>query len=198
MYFQYAIKTKFREGRQSPHKNLLDYSTEKFGKELVEDIRSLLRILLLFLPLPMFEALHVQMGSRWTFQAKQMNGDTGFMVIKPDQMQMTNSYLVLIMIPLFEMVVYPFLRPFGLRRPLQKMVIGCILNGMAFVFAALVQFQIETTSKNTVNILWQLPQYIALTSAEVMFKPVGYGAYIGTLTTNRCEFLLLILSYSSL
>lgn len=154
---------------------MLDYSIDKYGDQLVEDIRILLRILVLYLPLPIFWTLFEQRGSRWTFQAKQMNGNIGFYTIQPDQIQMMNPLLVLIMIPLFESVVYPGLKRFGLRRPLQKMVIGGVLAALSFVIAGIIQFRIETSPKNTVHILWQLPQYFVLTAGEILFCPVGLG-----------------------
>ena len=46
-------------------------------------------------------------GSRWTFQATRMNGDIGTYTIKPDQMSVVNPLLILILIPLFESVMYP-------------------------------------------------------------------------------------------
>ena len=85
---QNAITTKIREGHRNPRENLLDYSIDKYGEQLVGDIRTLLRILVLYLPLPIFWTLFEQRGSRWTFQAKQMNGDIGFFTIQPDQIQM--------------------------------------------------------------------------------------------------------------
>ena len=50
-------------------------------------------------------------GSRWTFQATRMNGETfGLFTILPDQMQVANPVLILLFIPLFDYVVYPLLR----------------------------------------------------------------------------------------
>lgn len=66
--FQHAFTTKWRERRVNPRKNLLDYSVDKYGAELVGDIRRLSRILVLYLPLPLFWTLYDQKGSRWTIQ----------------------------------------------------------------------------------------------------------------------------------
>lgn len=164
---------KIRDGCRNPRKNLLDYSMDKYGEQLVDDVKALLRIFILYLPLPIYSTLNAQSGSRWTFQAKLMNGDIGFYHLKPDQMQMINPLLILFFIPLFEAVIYPFLKRFGLRQPLQKMVIGGILTAIAFVLAGLVQFQIEAAPKHTVHMLWQFPQYIVLTVGELMFSQIG-------------------------
>lgn len=170
---QYAIATKFRDGSRKPRENLLDYSIDKYGHELVNDTRILLKILMLYLPLPFFWALFDQQGSRWTFQADKMNGDIGFYVIKPDQMQLVNPLLILIFIPLFDVILYPLLSKIGIRRSLQKLTLGGILAGVAFVSSALVQFHIDASPEKSVSILWLVPQYVIITLAEVMFSVTG-------------------------
>lgn len=107
------------------HKNLLDNSIEKYGAELVNDIRTLLRLTLLFVPFPIIWSLFDQLGSRWVFQSEKLNGAIGSFTILPEQMQVVNPLLVLILIPLFEALVYPLLRRIGFEgRPLQRITIG--------------------------------------------------------------------------
>lgn len=145
----------------------------------MNDIRALLGILLLYLPLPLFWGLFEQQGSRWTLQAKLMNGDQGFIDIKPDQMQLANSLFVLTFIPLFNYLLYPILNKLGIGRPLQKMFLGGILAGVAFLLSAILQFHIESLEKiegkdiYPVNMLWQIPQYVVMTMGEVMFSVTG-------------------------
>lgn len=175
-HLQHAITTKvtaIRKGRLDSRKKLLDYSIDKYGEQLIRDIRTLLRILILHLPLPIYYLLYAQTGSRWIFQAKQMNGDLGFYVVKPNQFQLVEPLMLLIMIPIFNTVIYAVLRRIGIRRPLQKMVIGGASMGVSFVFAGLVQYNIESSAKNTVHMLWQLPQYFAVVVGDIMFNVVG-------------------------
>ncbi|XP_055305343.1 peptide transporter family 1-like, partial [Sitodiplosis mosellana] len=101
-----AISTKYRERSTNPRENLLDYSIDKYGAQLVSETRVMLKILLLYLPLPFFWSLFDQQGSRWTFQANKMNGDLGFYTIKPDQVQMINPLMILTFIPVFEACLY--------------------------------------------------------------------------------------------
>lgn len=82
-------------------------------------------VLFLYIPLPIFWALFDQQASRWTLQATRMNGQLGAFTIKPDQIQVINPLLVILMIPVFEYVIYPFLTKIKLfHRPLQRMTIG--------------------------------------------------------------------------
>ena len=103
----------------------MDYAKEKYDNGVVEDVKCLLKVLWMYLPLPMFWALfdqlvvivpgnffssrhrHIFQGSRWTFQATRMNGSIGSFSIKPDQMQLLNPALILLLIPLFDMFIYP-------------------------------------------------------------------------------------------
>lgn len=164
-----------RKGRSNPRQHFLDYSIEKYGEDLVDETRKLLKLLVLYIPLPFFWALFEQQGSRWTFQANKMNGDLGFYTIQPDQMQMINSLFILILIPFFDVVVYPLLNKIGLRQPVRRMAFGGILAAVAFLISALVQFKIESSPEKTVNMLWLVPQYVVITMGEVMFSITGYA-----------------------
>jgi solute carrier family 15 (oligopeptide transporter), member 1 len=109
------------------------------------ETKILLNVLVLYLPLPLFWALFDQQGSRWTFQATRMDGDLGFYTIKPDQMQVINPLLILVFIPLYEVIFYPLLNLVGVRRPLQKITLGGILAGVAFLCSMFVEINLEKT-----------------------------------------------------
>lgn len=103
-----------------------------------------------------------------------MDGDIGFFVVKPDQITTLNSVLVLVFIPLFNVVVYPLLRKVGIRQLLQKMATGGILVVIAFLLAAWVELKIEAAPAKSINMLWLVPQLVALSIGEVMFCVPGY------------------------
>ena len=62
----FAIKAKIL-GIKSQH--WLDPALDKYSPSLVHDTKILLRILVLFIPVPLYWALYEQQASRWTFQA---------------------------------------------------------------------------------------------------------------------------------
>ncbi|XP_058054155.1 peptide transporter family 1-like isoform X2 [Anopheles bellator] len=140
-----AIRTRSREKSVNPREHWLDYSEKRWGRQLVDETRILLNVLTLYIPLPVFWALFDQQGSRWTFQATRMDGDLGFWTIKPDQMQVINPLLILVFIPLYEIAFYPLLSMIGIRRPLQKLTLGGIFAGVAFVISTIVEIQLEST-----------------------------------------------------
>ncbi|GFQ92791.1 solute carrier family 15 member 2 [Trichonephila clavata] len=133
-----------KKGEKKEH--WLDYADDRYDSVLKQDIKRLLRILILYIPLPLFWALYEQQGSKWVIQATEMDGKiTRGVHIKPDHMQIINPLLILVMIPIFDFIVYPlFSRIHLLTTPLQKMTVGGLLSAFAFVITAFIQLKIET------------------------------------------------------
>lgn len=136
---------KLKHGKVNPKPHWLDHAVDNYGQQLVDETKILLNVLLLYIPLPIFWTLFDQQGSRWTFQATRMDGDMGFYTLKPDQAQVINPLLILVFIPLYEVIFYPLLNLVGIRRPLQKLVMGGTLAGLAFFISFLLEMQIMKT-----------------------------------------------------
>lgn len=130
----------------------LDYSEEKYGERLVEDIKVILRVFFMFLPVPLYWALIEQTATAWVFMARRMNGDLGFYTLSADQMSLIGTIIYISLIPLVQFVVIPRLERRGmLRRPLKKMIIGGFFVVVSFLMAAGVSFAIENTNNIVVN-----------------------------------------------
>ncbi|XP_048049481.1 solute carrier family 15 member 2 isoform X1 [Megalobrama amblycephala] len=144
----FAIRNRWRNSKNSPKRShWLDWAEEKYPKRLIQEIKMVFRVLVLYIPLPMFWALFDQQGSRWTLQATRMNMNFGGgFILKPDQMQMLNALLILVFIPIFDMGIYPLV---GLCRikltPLKKMASGMILAALAFCAATVVEVYVIKT-----------------------------------------------------
>ncbi|NXS32340.1 S15A1 protein, partial [Pomatostomus ruficeps] len=144
----FAIKNRFwHRSKEFPKReHWLDWASEKYDKQLIAQTKMVLKVLFLYIPLPMFWALFDQQGSRWTLQATAMNGKFGVLSIEPDQMQIVNPILIVIMVPVVDYLVYPLIKKCKINfTPLKKMTVGMFLASMAFVAAALVQVQIDKT-----------------------------------------------------
>ncbi|CAG7723351.1 unnamed protein product [Allacma fusca] len=140
----YALSRKRQSKEKKEH--FLDHASDKYSKREIEDIKILLRVLVLYIPVPLFWALFDQQGSRWTFQASRMNGDLGGFVLKPDQFQVVNPVLILAMIPVFDQGVYPLLAKVGiLKKPLQRLTVGGVFAAIAFIISGLVELQLYKT-----------------------------------------------------
>jgi len=135
-----------RKGGKREH--WLDNADDTYDNKLIEDIKATLRVLLLFVPLPVFWALYDQQGSQWTLQATRMNGEIGNFVILPDQLQAVNPLLIIIFIPIFETCIYPiFAKIHLINTPLKKLVVGGLLASLAFVAAGIVDLELEVLRK---------------------------------------------------
>ncbi|XP_075905424.1 solute carrier family 15 member 1b [Nelusetta ayraudi] len=144
----FAIKNRFRHRSSSYPKRVhwMDWAEEKYDKLLIAQVKMVLRVLFLYIPLPMFWALFDQQGSRWTFQATTMDGSFGSLIIYPEQMQTVNPILILIMVPVVDNLIYPLIKKCKLNfTPLRKMTVGMLFAALAFVAAGLVQINIDNT-----------------------------------------------------
>ncbi|NXF48944.1 S15A1 protein, partial [Oceanites oceanicus] len=144
----FAIKNRFRHrSKEFPKReHWLDWASDKYDKRLIAQTKMVLKVLFLYIPLPMFWALFDQQGSRWTLQATTMDGNFGSIQIQPDQMQTVNPILIIIMVPVVDTVVYPLIKKCKINfTPLRKITVGMFLASLAFVAAALLQVQIDKT-----------------------------------------------------
>jgi len=130
-----------------PADHWMDLAKDKYEPQLVEDVKCVLRVLVLYLPLPVWWALFDQTGSRWTFQATRMNGVVGSAgTIKPDQMQVINPLLILFLLPLFDKLIYPaFAKCNMLVKPLQRMTVGGILTACSFFISGFLEIEMMKT-----------------------------------------------------
>uniref|UniRef100_A0A914CLT5 Peptide transporter family 1 n=1 Tax=Acrobeloides nanus TaxID=290746 RepID=A0A914CLT5_9BILA len=123
------------------------HSKECAQTKFVDDIKSLVRVTIMMLPVPMFWALYDQQGSRWIIQAVAMDAQltSGFALL-PDQMATLNAILIMLFIPLFQIIIYPGFEKMGIRTTsLRRMVIGGLLAAAAFITSGFVQIAVNET-----------------------------------------------------
>ena len=170
-------------------------------------IRNLAPIFLIFIPV--FWALFDQTGSSFIQQAKLL--DLHFLGIDwyESQIQVANPILILLLIPTFSYLVYPFLGRYFRVTPLRKIGAGLFLMVIAFSIPIWIEYQLLAGAKPSIG--WQLVSYLLLTTAEVMvsitalefaytqappaMKSLVMGIYLlgvslGNLFTSGVNFLL--------
>ena len=137
----------------------------------VEGLRSIGRIVPLFLFVAVFWALFDQTGSSWIFQSQDM--DRSFLGREwlPSQIQSVNSFLVLSLIPIFTYGLYPAISKVWKLTPLRKIGLGLFVMVFSFGLVALIQTWIDGGARP--NIGWQLLAYLLITSSEVMVSIVA-------------------------
>uniref|UniRef100_A0A8C6U4W4 Solute carrier family 15 member 2 n=1 Tax=Neogobius melanostomus TaxID=47308 RepID=A0A8C6U4W4_9GOBI len=78
----YAISKRWKRSKhEEKKKHWLDWAEDKYSKRLIQEIKMVLRVLVLYIPLPMFWALFDQ--------------------------QMLNALMILIFVPIFDLIIYP-------------------------------------------------------------------------------------------
>ena len=129
-------------------------------------IKSLGKLASIYAFIAVFWALFDQTGSSWIVQAQKMDRRVFGFELLPSQIQAANPLLIMLLVPLFSYLIYPFLSRFFVLTALRKMTIGLFITVIAFAIPGSLQRQLDMGF--TPSIVWQLLAYILLTSAEVM------------------------------
>nr|XP_027203330.1 solute carrier family 15 member 2-like isoform X2 [Dermatophagoides pteronyssinus]XP_027203331.1 solute carrier family 15 member 2-like isoform X2 [Dermatophagoides pteronyssinus] len=167
-----AICRRFFSSNSTKKEHWIDYADDKYDNKTRKDVKALLRVLFLYIPLPIFWALFDQQASRWTLQAIRMNHQlTSHFIIKPDQIQVINPLLVILFVPIFDYLVYPVMKKIGLYTPLKRMVIGSLLASLSFCVCGFFQRSIEAEAPasmipgyNHLAIVNNMPQNLTILS----------------------------------
>ena len=129
-------------------------------------ITSLGKLASIYAFIAVFWALFEQTGSSWILQAQKMDRLVFGFELLPSQIQAANPLLIMLLVPLFSYVIYPFLTRFIVLTAIRKMTIGLFLTVLAFAIPGTLQMQLDIGLNP--HIIWQLLAYVLLTSAEVM------------------------------
>jgi POT family proton-dependent oligopeptide transporter len=131
-----------------------------------ENILLILRLVPIYLCVAMFWALWDQTSSSWVIQAKHMDRNVFGIEVLPSQVQAVNPLLIMLIIPLFNYVVYPIIDKFWKLTPLRKIGIGFFITIPSFLITAYVEQQISAGMHPT--IWWHFVAFVIISAAEVM------------------------------
>ncbi|MEO0529344.1 MAG: POT family MFS transporter [Planctomycetota bacterium] len=136
---------------------------ETFSRRGVLAVANLLPLYAL---LAVFWSLFDQTTSTWVEQAKQMDRNVFGLVIDPSQIQAANPILIMLLIPVFTHLIYPWVERFTEFTPLRRIGVGLLMAPASFFIVAWVQGRID--AGESPHIVWQLIAYIVITAAEVL------------------------------
>jgi POT family proton-dependent oligopeptide transporter len=108
-------------------------------------------------------------GNTWTLQAQSslMNKNLGFGIkVLPAQLQIVNGIFIILFIPVFTYVIYPFCGRFFEVTPLRRIGAGLFTVASSFFIVAWVEKQIQTG--HSVSAWWQILAYAVLTVSEIL------------------------------
>ncbi len=146
----------------------LGFFKEAFSRE---GMIALGKLIPLFAFIAVFWSLFDQTGSSWVLQAQQMNLNFLGVTWLESQIQAVNPILILVFIPLFTFVIYPWINRIFPLTPLRKIGLGMILMTASFGLTTLIQTWIDAGQRPSVG--WQVVAYIVITAAEIMVAIVG-------------------------
>ncbi len=156
---------------------------------------NLAKIAIIFLFLSMFFALYYQSQSAWVLQAEKMELRWLWITWLPAQMQVANSILVVVMIPLFAYVVYPAINKLWSLTLLRKMEIGMFVTAASFLVPIWIETQIQQGGRPSIG--WQFVAYIFLTAAELMVSITSLE-FAYTQAPNKMKSLIQALNLLSI
>uniref|UniRef100_A0A670YXG5 Solute carrier family 15 member 1 n=1 Tax=Pseudonaja textilis TaxID=8673 RepID=A0A670YXG5_PSETE len=92
----FAIRNRFKHrSKQFPKReHWLDWATEKYDKRLITEIKMVLKVLFLYIPLPMF----------WALFDQQVNCEKKLLTVNP--------ILIVVMVPVVDVIIYPLIKKY--------------------------------------------------------------------------------------
>ena len=107
-------------------------------------------------------------SNAWVLQAERMT----LHGLQPEQITLANPVLVLLLIPVFEKYVYPWLAAHRIQfDEFRRIGVGIVLSVASFLVAAFVQSLIpDDPSQTGPSIFLQLPQYFLISVAEILIS----------------------------
>jgi len=181
--------------------SVLDIAKNKYSSDSVEGVKAVWRILVFFSVVPIFYTLYYQNTSEWILQAQKTN--LQFLGIDwiAEQVQSSNGILILVFIPFFTFILFPFLERKGINvSPLNKFGAGFVVTIFCFIIIYWLQVQIDKGLHPSVG--WQFLAYVLLTIAEVLIYQTGleyaYTQAPESMKSTIMAFFLLSLSIGNL
>jgi peptide/histidine transporter 3/4 len=123
----------------------LDRASSRFGgsydKTLIQSIKYIVRLSPYLLVMIPYWGIYGQTKTAFQIQGCQMNVSLGSLDLPVSAMNIFNNVSILILVPLFERYLYPFLKAKGYELSmLQKIGIGFIFAILAMLAAAIIEY----------------------------------------------------------
>jgi POT family proton-dependent oligopeptide transporter len=136
-----------------PPAGLQRFKEETLSPDGLRAVFNLAPVFLIFIP--MFWALFDQTGSAWVLQAERMDRKFLGVTWYESQVQAVNPFLILVLIPTFAYVVYPFMdRTLFRMTPLRKIGIGLFVTVAAFALSGWIEQRIVELSPAAATAMW--------------------------------------------
>lgn len=162
----------------------------RYSNEMVDGVIAVLRILPVFLLIIIYWAIYSQMQSSFFLQSERMSVFVGDAKMPAAILNIFNTIIILILIPIMDRGLYPLLAKYG-RSPshLQRIGVGFILAALSVVVAGIVEiyrkkslasdggFQQDlagdTFNASHMSVFVQIPEFALVGASEVFTSISG-------------------------
>jgi len=152
----------------------------------VEELKRTLKACQVFLFYPFYWALYANMSDNFINQGINMRRPSW---LGPEQLNLINSLVLVLSIPLFDSYIFPFARRFGMRLgPITRITIGFLIVVGGFVYVTILQQVLYSTGPfydfskwdksmgppvNDLSVWWQMPPYAVIAISEIFASATG-------------------------
>ncbi|XP_067054786.1 solute carrier family 15 member 4-like [Acropora muricata] len=161
-----------------------------FTETEVEDVKSLLRVIPVFLLFVVYWAVYSQMSTTFVIQGTYMRLKFSSFSVPSASLSLFDIIAVLAIIPVMDYIVYPLLQRCGISfTPLRRIGVGFLMAAAAMIVAGFVEIKRrgrweeghvfnqlvngEKRAASDLNIFWQIPQYFFIGTSEVLASITG-------------------------
>lgn len=159
-----------------------------WNDKFVDDLRKTLSACTVFLFYPFYWALYGNMSDNFINQGGNMKRPKWLEV---EQLNLINSLVLVVAIPLFDSFVFPMLRRMGFRLgPITRITIGFWIMIGGFIYATVLQHVLYQTGpwynftdltglpkgvvpENDLSVWWQMPPYAVIAISEIFSSATG-------------------------
>lgn len=167
-----------------------DTARGPYSNDMVDGVIAVLRILPVFLLIIIYWAIYSQMQSSFFLQSERMNIYIGDAKMPAALLNIFNTIIILILIPIMDRVVYPCLAKIN-RSPthLQRIGVGFILATLSVVVAGILEIYRkknlastggitqdlagDTFNASTISFFAQVPEFALVGASEVFTSISG-------------------------
>ncbi|KAI8872626.1 PTR2-domain-containing protein, partial [Ramicandelaber brevisporus] len=187
--FAYAFRNRKNRAKGV---SFLDGARDATGPEVtwdnqfIDDLKNTIDACKVFAFYPVYWALYNNMSDAFIVQSMHMSRPSW---LSSDQLNVANSLVIVIAIPIIDRIIFPFLRgTCGLRLgPITRISIGFAICVSAFIYASVLQSFVYKTgpyydftgpdvtddSANDISVWIQLPPYILIGISEIFASVTG-------------------------
>lgn len=152
-----------------------------FSNEMVDGVIAVLRVIPIFILVIIYWAVYSQMSTSLFLQSERLDISVGDAKLPAAMLNIFNTVIILILIPIMDLIVYPLLAKFD-RSPthLQRIGVGMILAACAMIYSGILEIYRKNDIANNGYIQQELADEKFNASKLSMFIQIPEFAFVGS------------------